>query len=199
MKKQIYLFASFLLVAGMFSSCMQGTQSKTAEAEQGMTNAEYIARGEYLVTTIGCNDCHSPKRMGARGPEIIPELMLSGYPGERPVQKVSTEALKSGWGLFNDDLTTFVGPWGQSFAANLTSDATGIGNWTEEQFKKALTQGKFKGIDGGRMLLPPMPWQNWMNIKDDDLKAIFLYLKSTPPVRNVVPAPIPPENLMAAK
>ena len=162
-----------------------------------MSNEDLIKKGEYLVTTIGCNDCHSPKKMGERGPEIIPELMLSGYPGDRPVQKVSAEALNSGWGLFNPDLTSFVDPWGQSFAGNLTSDPTGIGNWTEEQFKKALTQGKFKGIDGGRILLPPMPWTNWVNMKDEDVKAIFLYLKSTPPVRNIVPAPIPPDALFA--
>jgi len=151
------------------------------------------------VTTIGCNDCHSPKRMGERGPEVIPELLLSGYPGDRPVPKASADALKSGWGLLNSDFTSFVGPWGESFAGNITPDQTGIGNWTEEQFKKALTQGKFKGIDGGRMLLPPMPWQNWTNLKDEDVKAIYAYLKSIPPVRNIVPAPIPPESLFTAK
>ena len=199
MKTKIFLFVSLLFGAGLLSSCMQSSQSKSTNDEKVMSKEDYILRGEYLVTTIGCNDCHSPKRMGPRGPEIIPELMLSGYQASRPMQPVNMEALKGGWGMFNDDLTTFVGPWGQSFAANLTSDQTGIGNWTEEQFKKALTQGKFKGIDGGRTLLPPMPWQNWTNIKDEDLHAIFLYLKSTPPVSNVVPAPVPPDALAAVK
>jgi len=195
MKTQNYLFVSLLLIACTLSSCMENSHSNVANVKQEMTDEDYILKGEYLVTMIGCNDCHSPKRMGERGPEIIPELMLSGYPGERPIQKASAEALNDGWGLLNADLTSFVGPWGQSFAANLTSDPTGIGNWTEEQFKKALTQGKFKGLEGGRMLLPPMPWQNWMAMKDEDVKAIYLYLKSTPPVKNVVPAPISPENL----
>ena len=199
MKKYFYLFAGVFLVTISLNSCMEKTHSNTSNIEQGLSNEEYIERGEYLVTTIGCNDCHSPKRMGAHGPEYIPELLLSGYPGDRPIQKANAEALKEGWGLLNEDLTSFVGPWGQSFAANLTSDETGIGNWTEEQFKKALTQGKFKGIDGSRMLLPPMPWQNWTNIKDEDLKAIYLYLKSTPPVRNIVPAPIAPDQLFAEK
>jgi hypothetical protein len=197
MKKQIFLYASFLFVAASLSSCMDNNPKPVAQAEQAMSNEDLIIKGEYLVTTIGCNDCHSPKRMGERGPEVIPELMLSGYPGDRPVPKVSAEALKNGWGLLNSDFTSFVGPWGESFAGNLTSDPTGIGNWTEEQFKIALTQGKFKGIDGGRMLLPPMPWWNWANMKDEDVKAIFLYLKSTPPVRNIVPAPIPPDALLA--
>src|SRR5690606_28119475 len=120
-------------------------------------------------------DCHSPKRMSENGPEIVPETMLSGYPADRPIQAVNKTALSEGWGLMNVDLTQAAGPWGVSFAANLTSDASGIGNWTEDQFRKALVEGKYKGMDGGRMLLPPMPWQNFKDIKDDDLKAIFTY------------------------
>ena len=197
MKKQIFFYASFLFVAANLSACVDNNPKPVSNTDQTMSNEDLIKKGEYLVTTIGCNDCHSPKRMGERGPEVIPELMLSGYPGDRPVQKASADALKKGWGMFNADLTSFIGPWGESFAGNLTSDPTGIGNWTEEQFKKALTQGKFKGIDGGRMLLPPMPWTNWANLKDEDVVAIFLYLKSTPPVRNIVPAPITPDGLFA--
>ena len=195
MKTSVWLFAFLIFFAGSLSSCMESTHSKASNQEKPMSNEDYIIKGEYLVTTIGCNDCHSPKRMGPHGPEIIPELMLSGYPADRPIKQASRKSIPNGWSLFNEDLTTFVGPWGQSFAANLTSDPTGIGNWTEEQFKKALTEGKYKGIDGSRMLLPPMPWQNWMNMEDEDVKAIYLYLKSTPPVSNVVPAATPPEDL----
>jgi hypothetical protein len=198
MKIAIYICAAILFSSVLSSSCTDNNQPiASSSAQPTLSNDDLIKKGEYLVTTIGCNDCHSPKRMGDRGPEVIPELMLSGYPGDRPVPKASADALKNGWGLLNSDFTSFVGPWGESFAGNLTSDPTGIGNWTEEQFKKALTQGKFKGVDGGRMLLPPMPWTNWANLKDEDVKAIFLYLKSTPPVRNIVPAPIPPNELFA--
>ena len=86
------------------------------------------------------------------------------------------------------------GPWGTSFAANLTPDETGIGNWSFGQFKKALTEGKAKGLDGGRMLLPPMPWPNYVSMQEADLRAIFAYLKSIPPVKNIVPAPVPPTS-----
>lgn len=200
MRKPVIILTCLVFSTVLMSSCMDNNSSSASSSTQVPMNKEdFIKKGEYLVTTIGCNDCHSPKRMGVRGPELIPELLLSGYPGDRPVQKASIDALKNGWGIFNSDLTSFAGPWGQSFAGNLTPDPTGIGNWTEEQFKKALTQGKFKGIDGGRMLLPPMPWQNWMNMKDEEVQAIFAYLKSIRPVRNVVPAPIPPETLMAGK
>ena len=85
-----------------------------------------------------------------------------------------------------------MGPWGTSFAANITSDETGIGNWTEEQFERALRHGLYKGMEGSRPLLPPMPWQNLANLKPEDMRDMFAYLKSTKPVENVVPAPIPP-------
>jgi hypothetical protein len=93
--------------------------------------------------------------------------------------------------LFSDDLTTAVGSWGQSFAANLTSDATGTGNWKEEQFIKAIREGKYKGLDNTRPLLMPMPWFVYKNLTDDDLKSIFAFLQTTNPVNNLVPAPKP--------
>ena len=39
--------------------------------------------------------------------------------------------------------------------------------------------------------MPPMPWQGIANLNDQDLKAIFAYLKSTKPVDNIVPAWVP--------
>lgn len=156
-----------------------------------------IRRGEYLVTGIGCADCHSPKKVGQRGPEEIPELKLSGYPQDMELPPIIPAALEQGWILMSGDLTVAVGPWGVSFAANITSDETGIGNWSFEQFKIAMQEGKFKGIKNGRDLLPPMPWPNFSHLTDDDLKAMYAYLQSTEPVENVVPAPIPPNKLAA--
>jgi hypothetical protein len=200
MKKVVISMNLIIFCTVLLSSCMNNNPSTvSSNVQPAVSKEDLIKRGEYLVTTIGCNDCHSPKKMGERGPEVIPELMLSGYPGNKPVPKISVEALKDGWGMFTPDLTSFVGPWGESFAGNITPDQTGIGNWTEDQFKKALTQGKFKGLDGGRMLLPPMPWTDWVNMKDEDVRAIYAYLKSIPPVKNVVPPPIPPETLLAGK
>jgi mono/diheme cytochrome c family protein len=152
---------------------------------------DLIKRGEYLVQITGCNDCHSPKKMGANGPEIIPELMLSGYAVQTPLPKAEKKFFSSGFAVFAPDLTAAAGPWGISFAGNLTPDSTtGIGGWTEEQFKNALTKGKFKGQEGGRMLLPPMPWINYIKMTDADVKAIFTYLKSIKPVMNAVPSPV---------
>jgi hypothetical protein len=153
-----------------------------------------ISRGQYLVTLMGCNDCHSPKKMGPMGPELDSAHLLSGHPSKMPLGKIDPNTLKS-WVLFNHTATAIVGPWGVSFAANLTSDATGIGNWTEEQFFTAIRKGKFKGMENGRPLLPPMPWPMYAHATDEDLRAIFSYLKSTQPVENVVPAPIAPAML----
>ncbi|MEJ7829089.1 MAG: diheme cytochrome c-553, partial [Segetibacter sp.] len=130
--------------------------------------------------------------MGANGPEIIPELMLSGFPSDRATAKFDTKLIKSGFSIFYPDLTAAAGPWGMSFAANLTPDSTGIGPWTEEQFKKAITQGKYKGLENNRMLLPPMPWINYTTLSDKDVKSIFAYLKSIKPVKNLVPQSIAP-------
>jgi hypothetical protein len=195
MKNYAVLPGIVLVLALSVLSCSENSKP-AAEVEKPVTDTvSLIKHGEYLVTIMGCHDCHSPKRMGPNGHELIPELLLSGYPGDKPVTKTDLKAIPMGWAMLNEDLTSFVGPWGESFAANLTSDPTGIGNWTEDQFRRAFTRGMFKGIEGGRMLLPPMPWFNFTNIKDEDLKAIFLYLKSTRPVNNIVPAPIPPNEL----
>jgi mono/diheme cytochrome c family protein len=162
-----------------------------------MTNPkeELIKKGAYLVSVGGCNDCHSPKVFGPHGPEPDPKRLLSGHPQDNPVLKVDSNAVKN-WVLFSMDNTAAVGPWGVSYAANLTSDPSGIGNWSEDQFFKALREGKYKGLDNTRPLLPPMPWPNYAQMSDEDLKAIFAYLKSTKPIYNVVPSPKPLNQLI---
>jgi hypothetical protein len=159
-----------------------------------LNQPDLVKRGEYLVNTSACNDCHSPKRMTPLGPEPDPARLLSGYPSDAPLPRVNKEALKD-WVLFNQDLTGIAGPWGVSFAANITSDETGIGNWSEDQFFMAIRHGKYKGLEGSRNLLPPMPWQVYRNMTDQDLRSIFAYLKTTTPIRNIVPAPIPPTEI----
>jgi Cytochrome c len=190
------LSASAITVFMAIISCADKKSNETTTSVQPkITTEDPIKRGEYLVSIMGCNDCHSAKRMGARGPEIIPETMLGGFPADRPIVKFDSKLIKEGFAQFYPDLSAAAGPWGISFAGNLTSDETGIGNWTEEQFKRAMTQGKYKGLETGRMLLPPMPWQNYVGMKDEDLKAVFAYLKSTKPVKNIVPTPITPDKM----
>ncbi len=185
-----------LCIPFFFGACTENKQPAASSSEQTAAapdKATMVARGEYLVKICGCNDCHSPKRMGPNGPEIIPELMLSGYPASAPIPKFDSKMLSSGFAMFTPDLSAAGGPWGTSFAANLTPHETGLGSWTSAQFKKALTEGKSKGLDGGRMLLPPMPWVNYTNMKEEDINAMFAYLQSIKPVDNLVPQPIAPQ------
>ena len=188
--RKLFIAAGSLAFATvtLFISCTNHSSTNEKKAVV-MDSAEKVKRGEYLVSIIGCDDCHSPKRMGPMGPEIIPELRLSGYPSSRPIQKADSNVVKQGWALFGPDLTSSVGPWGMSFAGNITSDETGIGNWTEENFLRAIRQGKYKGLENSRPLLPPMPWFSYKNMSDEDLKSIFAYLKTVRPVENVVPIP----------
>jgi hypothetical protein len=127
--------------------------------------------------------------MTDKGPVLDPDKLLSGHPANEVLLPYDNEILKS-YALFSMGLTAAIGPWGTSFSANITSDETGIGTWTEEQFMTAIRKGKFKGQEGGRELLPPMPWMFYKNFPDEDLKAIFAYLKTVKPVENVVPAPL---------
>lgn len=200
MRRIILTTAMVLITASaVFISCTG--DSKTADSvtkEQPglvMDSAQMVARGAYLVSILGCDDCHSPKRMGAHGPELIPELRLSGFPHDGQSPPLNTGEVKKGWVLFLPDLTSSVGPWGRTFAANLTSDATGIGNWSYENFVNAIRKGKYRGLDQGRDMLPPMPWLNYRNMNEEDLQSVFAYLKTVAPVKNIVPDAIPPAEL----
>ncbi|MCB7481539.1 c-type cytochrome [Christiangramia sediminis] len=193
-----YLTVFLVIFLLILTSCNDKDYKEVPE-EKKMTMNDSIKRGEYLVKTIGCHDCHSPKRMTERGPEEIPELALSGHQAGDSLPPLNPETLKNGWMLMTGDLTAAVGPWGVSFAANITSDDTGLGNWNMERFKTAMREGKIKGDKGGRMMLPPMPWQNFGKLSDEDLESMFKYLHSTKPVNNAVPPPIPPNKLDSLK
>jgi hypothetical protein len=150
-----------------------------------------VAVGEYLVNTSGCHDCHTPWHMGPNGPEPDMSRSLSGHPADIAIE--APGQLPAPWvGGMTDTNTAWTGPWGVSFAANLTPDPeTGI--WremSEEQFIQALRTGRHLGQ--GRPILPPMPWLPYGQKTDDDLKAIYAYLQSVTPISNKVPDPLPP-------
>ena len=195
MKKFIVLLLAF---SGFVIYSCNNNQLSVAEPGSNLTKDSLIKRGEYLVVTMGCEDCHSPKKMSPQGPVPDHDLMLSGHPASMQLPVIDTAALKN-WLLFSQDLTAFVGPWGTSYAANITNDESGIGNWTEAPFFTAIRQGKSKGMVNGRDLLPPMPWPVFAKLNDTDLKSIFYFLKSTKPISNVVPAPGQPKGMLGMK
>jgi hypothetical protein len=204
LKKAFFPVIILVVSVSLFTGCKKDTYANTPEkpAKEELAviqQKDMLKRGEYLVTSIGCWDCHSPKKMGKAGFEEIKGLELSGYREGSELPPLDKTNLKNGWMMFNSDLTATVGPWGVSFAANITSDETGIGNWSLDQFMTAMRKGKYKGMENGRDLLPPMPWYNFANLTDKDLEAMYTYLQSTTPVENVVPAPIPPDKLATLK
>jgi hypothetical protein len=192
------------LAAGCLLSCSNNKQSLVA-GESNIDNVrrlegEQLAqRGQYLVTVGGCDDCHSPKIMTQHGPEVDSSRRLSGHPANSTNPPIAGTPNKPGsWMNFGPDLTSWIGPWGISYTANITPDTTtGIGNWTEETFISTIRTGKHLGMEDGRPILPPMPWQNFRQMKDEDLRAIFAFLHSLLPVKNKVPAPVSPGEMVA--
>ena len=200
-------FSMFILIIVMvfifiFSRCNQGHAEET-EVTKDSTQAlaalpayggfeNQVDWGKHIVTIVGCNDCHTPKKMGPHGPENNMDLEFSGAPSLMPGIIINRKEIESK-GLAVDNMTEWIGPWGISYSANITSDSTtGIGNWTEDQFILSMRKGKYGGAPNGRNLLPPMPWPNIAQMSDDELKAVYAYLESTKPIHNIVPQPQPP-------
>ena len=173
------ILASVLLIGSRDADAQATRQPATP-------NAARIKRGEYLVTLGGCNDCHTPWKMGANGvPEPDMTRMLSGHPEgmklpppPKPVGPwmIAATATNTAW----------AGPWGISYTMNLTPDEnTGIGIWTEDIFIRTMRSGKHMGTS--RPIMPPMPWFNYGKATDEDIKSVYAYLRSIPPIKNRVP------------
>ena len=150
-----------------------------------------IDRGKYLVTITSCGDCHTPFKMTERGPVPDQSRMLSGHPAGFEVGK-APDLGKGPWvwaGVGTN--TAFAGPWGITYAINLTPDKVsglGGGGWDEARFIKAMRTGKHFGE--ARPILPPMPWQGLSQATDEDLKSIWAYLQTVPAVKNEVPSAV---------
>ena len=155
------------------------------------------ARGRYLVTVTGCNDCHTPLKMTPTGPAPDMDRMLSGHPETLVMPPAPTMAEGPWQNAFAATNTAWSGPWGVSFTANLTPDReTGLGKWTVRNFSETIRTGRHLGR--GREILPPMPIPMYKNFTDEDLAAIFTYLQSIPAVKNRVPEPRLPPALASA-
>lgn len=192
MKKSVFIpiFISILSLLILSQINCSGT-----EENKQMTQQELIARGKYLVTTGGCDDCHTPKIYTANGPVPDTTRLLSGFQQGGTLPALDVKYVAPGnWVATESNFSAWVGPWGISYASNLTPDnATGIGALSEEMFIKTLREGKYMGV--GRPLLPPMPWPTIGQMTDQDLKAIYAYLKTINPISNKVPEPTPPDKM----
>ncbi|MCY2959768.1 MAG: c-type cytochrome [Planctomycetota bacterium] len=151
------------------------------------------ARGKYLVTAMGCADCHTPMKLGPNGPEPDLARSFSGHPSEL-VMPPAPKLPPGPWmATVAATMTAWSGPWGTSFTANLTPDPeTGLGKWTADDFVATLKTGRHMGR--GREILPPMPIPAVKNLSEEDMRAMFAYLQSVPAVKNLVPDPLPPAD-----
>ncbi len=201
MNTKITMIAVAALVGCRSEAANAPTSQKTVDkpAAKAATSFEESAkRGKHLTLVSGCNDCHTPLKMGANGPEPDWSRELSGHPAGLvmpPAPKlpegpwlVTVAATNTAWS----------GPWGVSFTANLTPDnETGTGTWTKENFVGTIKNGRHLGA--GRPLLPPMPAAMYANYSDDDLGAIYDYLRTLKPISNKVPAPLAPAPAQGGK
>lgn len=169
------------------------TVAGTARAEGPQADKEkkaQVERGRYLVTIAACHDCHTPLKQGPNGFEPDMDRMLSGHPESQGVP-AAPSVTEAPWDTQISGMTAWTGFWGRSFTANLTPDPeTGLGKWTLRNFSDTIRNGRHLGR--GRPLQPPMPWQMYRSMTDEDLAAVFAFLQSIPPVRNRVPEPLPP-------
>lgn len=156
-----------------------------------------VQRGHYLVTAIGCNDCHTPLKPDAKlgfAPDM--SRMLSGHPEGGPSAPRAPDPRSGEGAIIGADFTSFRLPAGTVYASNLTPDReTGLGTWTEELFVKALRSGTHLGA-GQRPILPPMPWPGYAQLTDADLHAVWSYLRTIPAVHNAVPEPTVPKEAL---
>jgi mono/diheme cytochrome c family protein len=191
-REKLTVTAAILVATMSVIVAANASRPVPAPKKAALTKAEQVARGKYLVTIGGCHDCHTPWIMqpdGKPGPDM--SRALSGHPQQfritEPAQLTSDRFAVA----IAPTNTAYSGPWGVSFAANLTPDEmTGTGIWTFDTFKNTIRNGRHWGV--ARPLLPPMPWFNYREMTDEDLAAVFAYLRTLKPIHNEVQQPLPP-------
>src|SRR5262245_21212147 len=183
MKTQFGSLWALGVLAIVFGVVMFVSQSAAGQATKG-GGGSAVERGKYLVNITGCHDCHSPKK-DAQG-HIDDTRILSGRPMTTAVPSTSAGEIHTAL-----DLTAWTGPWGTTYASNLTPDPkTGLVSrkYNEATFVAMFRTGK---KPNGVGILPPMPYEMYANMTDDDLKAVWAYLQTIKPVANQVPANAP--------
>src|SRR5689334_16040606 len=145
----VFLFGglgpAFALRASARQAPDEPLRASAPQAMDDPASAARVKRGGYLVGAMGCNDCHTPWKLGPKGPEPDMTRALSGHPADFTV--TAPPKLEGAWAWSGAATNTaFAGPWGVSFTANLTPDMeTGLGKWSAETFIAALRTGRHEG------------------------------------------------------
>lgn len=152
------------------------------------------SRGAYLMSIMGCADCHSPRDKNGK---FIPGREFSGHPADAPLAQWDPSMLEKNI-LFtiSPTGTSIGGPMGIVPTANITPDKeTGIGTLTADDLIKSWRTGKH--WKENRPILPLMPYEFYAAMTDEDIRSLHAFLMSLPPTKNKVPAAIvtpPPQS-----
>ena len=172
------LFVGIILM--LFLGFLIAFNIRSVESQNDM-----VERGKYLVDAVAaCGHCHTPRA----GAEYDMTKYLAGHPENDAYPKYDFSMMQQGiFLLVSPQLSAFSGPFGTSFATNLTPDnETGLGEWTEQMFIESMRTGHHQGNKENRKIFPPMPTKHYAQMTDADLKAIWAYLKTIKPVKNDV-------------
>lgn len=125
--------------------------------------ADKVKYGDYLVAIGGCGDCHTPIE---KGQPVVAKTLAGGR--------------------------EFATSFGTVVSGNITPDSeTGIGKWSEEYFEKKIYDYRDYALHGSPPLAGPqaftlMPWLGLSQLPQEDLSAIYAYLRTVKPVHNAV-------------
>lgn len=182
MRRKLFIFSITTLLIGTVIAI--GIRSVESQGDM-------VDRGKYLVDAVAaCGYCHTPRA----GAEYNMKMYLAGHFVSDPYPRYNFNMRHQNIFLLTaPSLTAFSGPFGTSFASNLTPDKeTGLGEWTEKMFIEAMRTGKHQGNPDNRKIFPPMPTKHYAQMSDADLKAIWAYLRTIKPVKNEVSSPLNP-------
>jgi hypothetical protein len=188
-------FITILLSCGTTAEFEPRSPVKAGDQEE-VYRQYNVERGKRLVELGGCSQCHTPKVKTTLGYKPDKDRYLSGYPEDEPLPNLPYPEIiagEAGKAFYTTDATIWVGRWGVSFAPNLTPDPeTGLGDLTEDQFIE-IFQGN-KHFAEGQQVTTPMPVNVYSQLSFFELRSIYVYLQTIPPVKNQAPARIPPES-----
>lgn len=186
MRNSVYISLIILLFCSLILSTYADTEKEKKD------HALKVERGQILTVEHGCVFCHSPKVTEEDDLIPDPDKLFSGHPSDKKLPDIPADIIgyDKWFGLYTTGFTAWGGPWGISYAANITPHKeNGIGKWSEKDFINVIRLGIHSSFK--RTLMPPMPWNEINRLSDEDLGAIFVYLQTVKPIDNKVPESVP--------
>ena len=166
-------FNGIMIIVLLFIILVFGTNGTQAKPNKQFDDD--IAQGEYIANVAGCISCHTPFQERYNDLANLPLEEVREFVFNEEIAADRTRLLAGG--RYFD-----LGPAGGVVSRNITPDeATGIGNWTDEDIETAVRYGVSKD---GHQLFPLMPYNIFRNMAASDMEALIAYLRSIPPVEN---------------